>query len=106
MDKENIDLPISYEIGITKEFISRYYDLAFDVKAHKAQDTDLASNFGVQIKTFEILNLRTGYKHNNDSNEFSYGVGIDYDSFSVDYAYLQMTEGFDDVHKISLSYKF
>ncbi|MBI9030534.1 PorV/PorQ family protein [bacterium] len=106
MDKENIDLPITYEIGLAKEFISRYYDLAFDVQAHKAQDTDFAYNFGVQLKTFEILYLRSGYKENNDSNEFSYGVGIDFDSFNVDYAYLPMTNGFDNVHKISLSYKF
>ncbi len=106
MDKEKIDLPISYELGITKEFISRYYDVAFDAKGQKSQDTDLAYNFGAQLKTFEILYLRTGFKVGNDSNEFSYGLGIDYDSFNVNYAYLQMTDGLDDVHKISLSYKF
>lgn len=106
MDKENIDLPVNYELGITKELISRYYDLAFDVKAHKSLDTDFTYNVGVQIKTFEILYLRTGYKANNDTNDLSYGIGIDYDSFNIDYAYMQMTNGFDDVHKISLSYKF
>jgi len=106
MDKEKIDLPINLELGISKEFISRYYDLAFDVKAHKSEDTDLAYNFGMQVKTFEILYLRTGYKENNDSNDLSFGLGIDYDSFNIDYAYMQMTNGLDDVHKISLSYKF
>jgi hypothetical protein len=106
MDKEKIDLPINYELGLSKEFISQYYDLALDVKTHKSQDTDLAYNFGAQLKTFEILYLRTGYKAKNDSNELSYGIGIDYDSFNINYAYLQMTDGLDDVHKISLSYKF
>lgn len=106
MDKEDINLPINFELGITQEFISRYYDLAFDIKSHKSQDTDFAHNFGVQLKTFEILYLRTGFKVNNDTNDLSFGVGIDYDSFNVDYAYQQMTNGFDDVHKISLSYKF
>jgi hypothetical protein len=106
MDKEKIDLPINYELGISKELITRYYDLAFDVKGQKSQDTDFAYNFGMQVKTFEILYLRTGYKVNNDTNDLSFGVGIDYDSFNIDYAYQQMTNGFDDVHKISLSYKF
>lgn len=106
MDKEKIDLPINYELGISKEFISHYYDLAFDVKTHKSQDTDFAYNFGVQFKSFEILYLRTGFKAGNDSNEYTYGLGIDYDSFNINYAYLQMTDGLDDVHKISLSYKF
>lgn len=106
MDDEKIDLPLKYELGITKEFLTRYYDLAFDVKTHKSQDTDFAYNFGMQVKTFEALYIRTGYKANNDTNELSFGVGIDYDSFNIDYAYMQMTNGFDDVHKISLSYKF
>lgn len=106
MDKEDIDLPLNYELGISKEFISSFYDLAFDVKTLKSQDTDFAYNFGVQLKAFEILYLRTGYKAGNDSNEYSYGMGIDYDSFNVNYAYQQMTDGFDDVHKISISYKF
>lgn len=106
MDQEKVDLPLNYEVGISQELFSRYYDLSFDVKAHKSVDTDFAYNLGVQIKTFEILYLRTGYKVNNDTNDLSFGVGIDYDSFNVDYAYLQMTNGFDDVHKISLSYKF
>ncbi len=106
MDQEKIDLPINYELGVSKEFMSNYYDLAFDAKILKSQDTDLAYNFGMQIKTFEILYLRTGYKNNNDTNDLSFGVGIDYDSFNIDYAYMQMTNGFDDVHKLSLSYKF
>jgi hypothetical protein len=106
MDKENIDLPINYELGITKEILTNYYDISFDTKAVKSQDTDFAYNFGVQLKAMEILYLRTGYKVNNDTNDLSFGVGIDYDSFNIDYAYQQMTDGFDDVHKISLSYKF
>jgi len=106
MDKEKIDLPLKYEFGITKEFLTRNYDLAFDAKALKSQDTDFAYNFGMQLKTFEILYLRTGYKGNDDTNEVSFGMGIDYDSFNIDYAYMQVTNGLDDVHKISLSYKF
>ncbi|MFA7055981.1 MAG: PorV/PorQ family protein [Candidatus Cloacimonadales bacterium] len=106
MDKEKIDLPVNYEVGVLKELFLAHYDLAFDAKVHKSLDTDVAYNFGFQVKTFEILYLRGGYKINNDTNDLSFGIGIDYDSFNVDYAYLQMTNDFDNVHKISLSYKF
>jgi len=106
MDEEKIDLPINYELGILQELYTRHYDFAFDAKVHKSLDTDVAANFGFQVKTFETLYLRTGYKVNNDTNDLTFGIGIDYDSFNVDYAYLQMTNGFDNVHKISLSYKF
>ncbi|OQY39716.1 MAG: hypothetical protein B6226_01380 [Candidatus Cloacimonetes bacterium 4572_65] len=106
MDKEEVDLAKTYEIGLSKEIFSRGYDVAFDAKLFKSDDTDLSYNFGVQLKTFEILYLRSGYKVNDDTNDLSYGIGIDYDSFNIDYAYLQMKDDIDAVHMVSVSYKF
>ncbi len=106
MDQEKVDLFRRYEIGLSKEILTSNYDLAFDVNAHKADDTDVQYNFGAQIKVFEILYVRTGYKVDDDVNDMNYGIGIDYDSFNIDYAYMQMKDDIDAVHKVSLSYKF
>jgi len=63
-------------------------------------------DFGSELKIFNILFIRGGYKIGNEDESFSAGAGIAVpDLFSVDYAFSPHKE-LGDAHRISLSVKF
>lgn len=104
--------PLSVKAGASYNFVlSKEFSILVCGDVNKPIDTknpDYKSwfaNLGVEIKFFEILFLRGGYKIGNPDESFSVGGGLGVpDLFSIDYAFSPHSE-LGDSHRISASIK-
>ncbi|MDO8735299.1 MAG: PorV/PorQ family protein [Elusimicrobiota bacterium] len=67
-----------------------------------------AVNFGCEVLIYDILKIRSGYKLDpayETSSRLTLGMGIIFNSLSVDYAYIPF-ESLTDTHIFSINYKF
>jgi len=107
MENETVDLPISFELGVTQEFAINNIKLSSEMKMIRHIDDDeFRAVLGTKIELNKILDLKMGYKLNFDAENFTAGFGINLKKISIDYAYVPFEYNVDDVHVIGLSYKF
>jgi len=107
MDLENIDLPISAELGISRKSEIASLLLSYELKAIKNIDDDnLKAVFGVRCDLNRKFNIKAGYKTNYDAESFSVGFGVDLKKIYFNYAFIPFSSEIDDVHVFGLTYKF
>jgi len=107
MDSEEIELPLTMELGISKDFALNENRLSTELKMIKDIDNDeLKGSLGVEANIYKILFVRTGYKLGSDLESISAGFGVNLQRFSIDYSYNPIKEELDDVHLLGLSYHF
>ncbi len=64
-------------------------------------------HFGVGAEVLELVMIRAGYIGNDELRSLTIGLGIEYESFQVDYAFLPFDSGFDGPgHVMSLAYRW
>ncbi|MCD4817893.1 MAG: PorV/PorQ family protein [Candidatus Cloacimonetes bacterium] len=107
MDKEEIKLPFKGELGFIKDFkiLEQKFSSEFQLLKH-IDDDQIRYALGLNSTIYQLLDLRIGYKNQNDSASFSTGIGINYKQFSVDYTFIPTFDDLDSVNMIGLSYKF
>jgi len=66
-------------------------------------DGDAKLHFGTEYTYREILSVRAGYKANYYAQGPTLGIGVNYQSFRFDYAYMPMEFELGDSHRFSLS---
>jgi len=59
--------------------------------------------FGLSIEFKKLLSFSGGYKIGTGLNNFSFGIGINYRMFQIDYALLPFTKSFGNANIISIS---
>lgn len=59
-------------------------------------------NVGLEYSTDDMFFLRGGYKINGDQEGLSFGGGVKFMGYEVDYAYSDYGEYLDSVHRVSL----
>ncbi|MFC1898628.1 PorV/PorQ family protein [Candidatus Cloacimonadota bacterium] len=107
MDVENIDLPISGEIGFVQEHQLGAMLFSGDLRIIKYIDDDeLKSVLGIRCDLNKILNLKAGYKFNHDAESFTVGFGVDLKKIYLNYAFIPLSSELDDAHILGLTYKF
>ena len=107
MSNEDIDLPLTAEISAVKDFQLKKVLINTELKLVKYFDDDnLRANFGLAVNPTPKLSLRAGYKVNYDSEDFSYGVGINLRKINFSYSYIPFDYDIDAVHMLGLAYKF
>ncbi|HPR17575.1 MAG TPA: PorV/PorQ family protein [Candidatus Cloacimonadota bacterium] len=107
MDKEDIELPITAEFNLIKDFQLGMVPLSTELKLLKhSDDDDLKMALGLNAQIVKMLELRFGYKFNYDSEDLSAGFGIKLKKIDVDYAYVPHSSELGDAHLIGLTYKF
>ena len=107
MDLENIDLPVSGELGFLRNFQVGTMTFSNDLKFIMSIDDDnLKAVLGVRCALNEKLNLKAGYKFNYDAETFSVGFGVDLKKIYLNYAFIPFSSEIDDVHIIGLTYRF
>ena len=107
MENETIDLPVSFELGAIQEFDINTIKLFTEIKMIKHIDDDeFRAVLGTKIELSRILDLKLGYKHNFDAENFTAGFGVNLKKISLDYAYVPFEYNINDVHVIGLTYKF
>ncbi len=106
MESESIDLPLTVEGGITHVVEMESFVINTDLKATQEKDNNFKAAFGVEGGYRGLLFLRTGYRFNYDTEEFSFGAGIKLEKIDINYAYIPAVEEIDSVNMIGVSYKF
>ena len=100
--KESFTQPINIKggIGYSKNFLSLEGDVEY------MMDNNINYFLGASFTLFDILSLRGGYKGGTIS-QFTAGAGINYNRFSLDYAFVPYQ--YDDLgltHRVTLNYQF
>lgn len=107
MDNESIDLPITSEFSVIKDFYFKKTIINTEFKGIKYFDDDnLRASVGLNVKPTDKLALRFGYKFNYDAENISFGVGFNLKKINLSYTYIPFDYDIDSVHMIGLSYKF
>ncbi len=104
---ENIKLPVCFDLSLGKQISWQQTVLSAEAKLTKYSDDDnIKAAVGSTLTLMDMLFIRLGYKLNYDLEDLSLGFGVLYGKFNFDYAYLPISEEFDDVHKLGLTYRF
>jgi flagellar motor protein MotB len=101
-DTQSFTQPIDIRGGIG--YAGQYFSLEGDVEY--VTDNDINYFFGGGLNLFDVVFLRAGYK-GGTINQPTFGGGLAYAHFALDYAYVPYTS--DDLgvtHRITLSYQF
>jgi hypothetical protein len=62
--------------------------------------------FGAEVEYLDMFSLRAGYQTGYDARGFSAGLGVRYDIFGVDYAYLPFSQDLGASHIIAVAVNF
>lgn len=106
-------LPQTFNIGIATYLISSDESsllrsgnqtllLAFDMV--QPRDYDQQYNFGLEYGFNQTLFLRVGYKMNYDEESFSFGFGLMFKKYRIDYAFNDFGNYLDGLHRFSLGF--
>ena len=107
MDKDNIDLPTSFEIGLATSLGKDFIEISTEIKGIKHQDRDEPNAaLSLSFLFYEKFRLSGGYKFNYDSEDLSTGFGFIYKNLLIDYAFIPFKYEINDVHMFSISYLF
>lgn len=106
MDHEQVKLPVSFDLDANKGFALGEQYLNLETGIVITPDSDPQTHLATELTLLKRINLRTGYKFNHDSADFSAGIGFNVSHFVVDYAFVPYTEGLGNVHSFGLSYRF
>ncbi|MCF7918420.1 MAG: PorV/PorQ family protein [Candidatus Cloacimonetes bacterium] len=107
MDNEEIDLPFTAELGLSKDLELNGSRITAESRLIKDIDNDkLKAAIGAEALFMEQILLRAGYKFNYALESFSCGFGIRMKRFEFNYAYNPINEDLDDVHYLGINLKF
>lgn len=104
-------LPQTLSLGISSKIIGGDDPLLTDIGANslilaydmlQPRDYGQQHVIGMEYSFEEMFFLRSGYKFNGDQEGLSFGAGIEFKGYSVDYAYSDFGEYLDTVHRISI----
>ncbi len=102
--KESDDLPQQFRIGGFYSFDT----VLFTADLVQDHEEGFGVAVGSQLKIYQdIFLLRLGYKTYDSVSAFSIGIQLNYNDFSLGYAYVPVSEeSLYDFNQISLGYKF
>jgi hypothetical protein len=107
MDEEDIDLPLTMELGLSKDFDISGSRFSAETRIIEDIDSDeLRGAIGAEAQLYKRLLLRAGYKINYELETFSCGFGVRLRRVEINYSYNPISEELDDVHFLGLNLKF
>jgi len=107
-DQDSYHLPTQYKAGISY-FIERerlQSDFILSLDMVKPRDNDMRVHLGGECGLYESFRLRLGYQFGYDEKDLSFGMGIRFKKYVIDYAFLPHKSDLGDVHCISLDIEF
>ena len=109
--KESFQLPLAFRIGVSMnvldfvEFDATQHSLLVTVDAEHPRDFPEQMKVGLEYVFMNLVAARIGYVGPADEHSLSYGLGIQYKQFSVDYA-LTPFGVFNEVQRFSVRFGF
>lgn len=107
LDQEKFSLPLIYKLGVIYKTRESYLDgdIIFGLDLVKPRDNDFRLHSGVEYDYDNILALRIGYQLGYDEKDLSFGLGLGYDRYKIDYAFVPFGSDLGNTHRISLEIK-
>ena len=107
-EKESYSLPTVYKAGLSwfAEKKPLQSDLTLNLDLVKPRDDDAKVHMGAEYGLYQIFNLRLGYQFGYDEKNLSFGMGVKYKKYAIDYAFLPYKSDLGDVHCVSLNIEF
>jgi len=111
--KESYPVPETFAVGISAYLFSpdealliqtRSQSLLFSYDLSHPRDYDQQHHVGLEYSLGDFLFLRGGYKINFDEEGLTYGFGVKYGNFRLDYAYDRFGDTLPAVHRLSIGY--
>jgi hypothetical protein len=107
-EKEKYSLPAQYKAGMSYSCEKEQWQSSFALNLDlvKPRDDDAKAHLGGEYGLYQIIYLRLGYQLGYDEKNVSFGLGIKYKKYTIDYAFLPYKSDLGDVHCISLDVEF
>ena len=106
MNEERIDLPVTLELELNKDFGFDNAKINLGAFAIKADDEDVKGALAGEVEINEIFFIRAGYKLGYDAEDITAGFGVKVMGIGIDYGWASYTRQLDDVHSLGISYRF
>ena len=110
-EKENFQLPLTFTMGISMdvfewfEYRSPDHSLQLSLDAVHPRSYPEYLNIGVEYEMQQYFYLRSGFMHNRDERNWSYGLGIHKYGLTLDYAFIPFGI-FENVQMISARFSY
>jgi len=107
-DRESYSLPTQYRGGVSF-FAERerwQSEFRFGLDVVKPRDDDTKVHLGGEVGLHQSLKLRTGYQIGHDEKALSFGMGVEYKNYAINYAFVPYKSDLGDVHYVSLDVRF
>jgi hypothetical protein len=106
--EDKYPLPTQYKAGVGYLLEKKEWQSNFTVNMDvvKPRDDDTKLHLGTEYELYQILNLRVGYQFGYNDKNISFGMGIKYKKYAIDYAFVPYKSDLGDVHCITLKAEF
>ena len=104
---EASDLPSFSRIGVSYRIQQDEFDFVIaEAWAHNLRVAENHLQTSIEATYSHMASLRFGYQTGYDTRGLSAGIGLQYDFFQLDYAYVPFSLGLGDAHLFSLGFQF
>jgi hypothetical protein len=102
-------LPLTMRLGVAYDLTKlpatgQSLTLAAD-SAYSVYERQWHTNAGVEYSFMPMVKARLGYQFQQDLAGLTAGFGIEYQGFTIDYAWM-MNSDINDTHRVGISYRF
>ena len=106
-------LPQTFAIGISANLFAPGEALISQIENQKLliaynlfqpRDYSQQHNIGLEYTYNDLISIRGGYKLNYDEEGLSFGAGVNYNGYKVDYSYNDYGEFLGQVHRFSIGF--
>ena len=106
--QESFSLPAQYKLGISEYWEKEKWQSDFTVNLDlvKPRDDDMKVNLGMEYGLYHNFDLRLGYQFGYEGKNVSFGLGIKFKKYTIDYAFVPYKSDLGDVHSVSLTARF
>jgi hypothetical protein len=107
-EQESFSLPTQYKMGISEYWEKEKWQSDFTVNLDmvKPRDDDMKVNLGLEYGLYHNFDLRLGYQFGYNEKNVSFGLGIKFKKYAIDYAFIPYKSDLGDVHCVSLTARF
>lgn len=98
LDLERTSLPRTVRLGAS--YVKNAVTVSADFRM--PEKGDLGANFGLEYVVKEQLFLRGGFLTGHDTRSWSLGVGVMRKNWRVDYAFVPVSDGLGNGHRVAL----
>jgi hypothetical protein len=107
-EKDSYPLPTQYKAGLMYSAQAEKWqsDYAIGLDVVKPRDDDVKVHLGGEYGMYQTLKLRLGYQLGENDKDISFGMGVKYQKYAIDYAFVPYKSDLGDVHCFSLEIEF